>query len=772
MSKEQLPVESLDPRGLSSWCIHQRWVYQNYHGTTVVSSTNTNTTTTKTTTTRTGRTSSSSLPSNPAETLSHLSLDRIEKLEALGFEWDQAMDPSHHQSNMVVQRQTLTPTQLAQWKREFQQYQRYLVVKDDAADKKSSQKSSSKKRKLRDSDTDDEDDDEKENSSNDDDSQDSDDDEFSIQEQEEAQEWLQGQIARYREWDAGFVEFPQEQREALNALQLLPELTEQSPYYRYHLLNPPHDSVPAATTTDIPNEMTHDSDKDKEHDNEETENSETEHEQESDEDDDDDNIDDDDDDDDEDDSSDDDQDGSTRRKHGKSSRTSSNGKAQRPLLADELWHKHWQELIEFQKKHGHTQVTRSMDLQLGRWVTKERAKYRKKKHAYPLDRKKKLDAMGFCWEPNIVNKKPKVKPTTPTRVSVIDWEVRLAQMKAFHEKYGHVHVTNTLDAKLSSWVKKERIRYRQDREAYPSDRKKCLEELGFCWEPIIAIKNQEREPYAGTMAAEKDAIWWKRFHELKDFKERFGHVRVPSRWNENRELSNWYRHTKERYRGFLEGKNKFPKNRHKALEELDFHRLSQAVRDPSKRTRTRMRTRNASQNTETPEAQEVPTKSEEESNKDNEATAIAASDATDSVTSQPRMTGDPAQPASLDPISIESTEVLMKNAETVSKEDGTSQDATGSTDSVGDEPVEPTKKENDAMEVLVETDGASKDANGTTDTADEQPGEPSQANKADETNDSELLRPRRAVLWTSSRKRIRLPMQHEAKRPKSKGSGS
>jgi superfamily II DNA or RNA helicase len=112
------------------------------------------------------------------------------------------------------------------------------------------------------------------------------------------------------------------------------------------------------------------------------------------------------------------------------------------------------------------------------------------------ERKKKLDELGFEWDP-----------------LTQDWEEGFANLKSYCTRYGHCrvpldHVENGF--KLGRWARSQRDpRYPQSHE-----RRLRLEELGFVW-----------DTYSSS--------WEKGFSSLSAFRKREGHCRVAPKHVEN-----------------------------------------------------------------------------------------------------------------------------------------------------------------------------------------------------------------------------------------------
>jgi superfamily II DNA or RNA helicase len=126
----------------------------------------------------------------------------------------------------------------------------------------------------------------------------------------------------------------------------------------------------------------------------------------------------------------------------------------------------WQGMYERLKKyavtHGHCCPPRSEDRELAHWVYEQR-------FAYPLgrlsvDRKQKLDEIGFVFN-----------------VPEGAWLETYNELKSFFQQYGNIDVPESLDAKLVSWIRIQRVRYHKgDLEKH---RVAMLNELGVSWTP-------------------------------------------------------------------------------------------------------------------------------------------------------------------------------------------------------------------------------------------------------------------------------------------------
>jgi DNA-binding TFAR19-related protein (PDSD5 family) len=167
-----------------------------------------------------------------------------------------------------------------------------------------------------------------------------------------------------------------------------------------------------------------------------------------------------------------------------------------------VWDQHtqqWEEglaaLERFKEREGHCSVSylhKEDDLKLGTWVGTQRG------HKYTLtpERFKRLEAIGFVWDPRTQN-----------------WEEGFAALKRFKDREGDLllkrgHKEDGLN--LSGWVGTQR----GSKDTLTPERIQRLEELGFVWDPLTQQ-------------------WEEGFAALKQFWEREGNWLVISGHKEN-----------------------------------------------------------------------------------------------------------------------------------------------------------------------------------------------------------------------------------------------
>ena len=154
----------------------------------------------------------------------------------------------------------------------------------------------------------------------------------------------------------------------------------------------------------------------------------------------------------------------------------------------EEWEKHFSALQKFKEREGHCRVVRGKvrnDINLARWVMK----LRQKKEQLTSNQIKRLDSLGFSWNPRTEQ-----------------WEEHFTALKEFKKREGHCRVGVGLKANslnLGSWVSTQR----RNKNRLNSEQIKRLDSLDFSWE------------------ARSDQ-WEDWFEILKEFKKREGHCRV------------------------------------------------------------------------------------------------------------------------------------------------------------------------------------------------------------------------------------------------------
>jgi len=273
-------------------------------------------------------------------------------------------------------------------------------------------------------------------------------------------------------------------------------------------------------------------------------------------------------------------------------------------LKETIWNKNFEKLVDFKKQHGHLQVipTYTNDKQLVHFVGNMRAR----KNKLTADKIKRLDEIGFLWEPVqkikeldfsrwldkyrqlIAFKEKHGHCRVPVKTkeyhllgrwvynqlsdkklseekrrllekldffenrSINVWHEKVDQLVNFKQKYGHLYVCESLAGRyLAGFVRN--LRYYK--RSLSEEQIKRLDEIGFIWHPgkeALAMMNRER----------CYSIWLKHYNELKAYREKHGDCLVPGNCKEYPLLGQWV---------YFQKKNKnLPEEKLRLLEEIGF----------------------------------------------------------------------------------------------------------------------------------------------------------------------------------------------------------
>jgi hypothetical protein len=128
----------------------------------------------------------------------------------------------------------------------------------------------------------------------------------------------------------------------------------------------------------------------------------------------------------------------------------------------ERWERGFATLSKFRRREGHCCPSRwhaEGNFELGQWVSVQR--YRK--DLLPIERKRRLDAIGFIWD---------------WRDYL--WEQNFAALLEFKRREGHCRVKIVYkknDLKLGWWVATQR----RSRKEMSAERRGRLDKIGFVW---------------------------------------------------------------------------------------------------------------------------------------------------------------------------------------------------------------------------------------------------------------------------------------------------
>ena len=192
------------------------------------------------------------------------------------------------------------------------------------------------------------------------------------------------------------------------------------------------------------------------------------------------------------------------------------------------WEIRFQELVDYKQEHGNCLVPQSWEENqpLAKWVSRQRTT--KKKGQLDDDKIKRLEELGFVWDPRQQA-----------------WEDQFQEMVAYKHEYGNCLVPKGRGENkvLASWVNFQRTTKKKDK--LDADKIKRLDELGFVWEP-------------------DQQAWEDRFQELVAYKREHGDCLVPRKGG-NLQLGLWV----SKQRG-LKRRDKLDADKIKRLDELGF----------------------------------------------------------------------------------------------------------------------------------------------------------------------------------------------------------
>lgn len=183
------------------------------------------------------------------------------------------------------------------------------------------------------------------------------------------------------------------------------------------------------------------------------------------------------------------------------------------LVLDERWYKQYQELKIYFNEHGNVDVPDQSDKypKLAKWVSSMRA--RRKTGKLTNERVELLDALKFSW---------KLRDRG-------DWEDNLDAIVAFKEKYGHCNIPLKFpeNPKLARFVNSSRVQ--RNKGLMSDDRITKLDAVGFVWSSDTRTIGDD-----GLSGA-----WKVRYQELLQYKLQFGDCAVNRTKGNFNQLANW-----------------------------------------------------------------------------------------------------------------------------------------------------------------------------------------------------------------------------------------
>ena len=292
------------------------------------------------------------------------------------------------------------------------------------------------------------------------------------------------------------------------------------------------------------------------------------------------------------------------------------------------WDEQFEQLHEYKKKVGDCPVPLmySPNPKLGRWVTKQRQAYDLYQEGKPscmtAEHVQELESIDFVWDPLATawierfeqlrefkvqfghcivplkypadpkvgiwaaNQRRKFKEGNPNvctpesiqalqsigfdsdvKVKAPDWNERFEQFRKFKKQFGDCFVSQDYfaDPKLGKWVANQRQNYKLYQEGQASDLKtervRKLKSVGFGSKRFL--KKSGSDPKAPD--------WNERFEQLSEYKEQFGHCKVPREYSADPKLGKWVTNQRQNYKLYQEGQGKhITAKRARRLESIGF----------------------------------------------------------------------------------------------------------------------------------------------------------------------------------------------------------
>ena len=205
-------------------------------------------------------------------------------------------------------------------------------------------------------------------------------------------------------------------------------------------------------------------------------------------------------------------------------------------IVDEIgvsWDEWYGRLQLYKKREGHCRVPdayKSPDgFKLGTWVQNQR----RNKAYLSADRKGRLDALEFEWDPDEA-----------------DWNEGFKNLQAFEKENGHCRVPHAIkypdDYRLGYWVQEQRRK--KTKNKLSADKRRQLNTIGFVWDP-------------------DEADWNEGFKNLQAFEKENGHCRVPHaiKYPDDYRLGYWVQEQRRK-----KTKNKLSADKRRQLNTIGF----------------------------------------------------------------------------------------------------------------------------------------------------------------------------------------------------------
>lgn len=197
-------------------------------------------------------------------------------------------------------------------------------------------------------------------------------------------------------------------------------------------------------------------------------------------------------------------------------------------IYDSIWDHNYCKLIEFFSKYGHSDVSKSDDRELLKWVRQQRMLCSSNKLL--IDRKMKLQKLDFIWD-----------------YDEHSWELNYKKFVLYKKTYNTLNL-KFADNKLKNWIFYQKKSYREGRLS--NTRISLLKNLGLCFDT-------------------KNELWMKNYEKLLNFFKKNGHSYV-SKNDVDDKFFKWVNNQRSQYNKFNNNKILMDEEKVSLLEKVGF----------------------------------------------------------------------------------------------------------------------------------------------------------------------------------------------------------
>lgn len=202
--------------------------------------------------------------------------------------------------------------------------------------------------------------------------------------------------------------------------------------------------------------------------------------------------------------------------------------------SERLWEINFEKLRNYKEVNGDCDIKKRHELY--GWVHRQRSQYKilREGGVSLLTAKgmQRLVDIGFVFN---------------NRPPYFTWEERMEQLQEYKETHGHVMVPKSHPI-LGPFVRKQRSQYalyEKGKKCHMTeDRMKQLDVMGFVF--LAGPRLPERDP-------SKNKSWDERFTEMLEYKETYGHTKIPQKYKDSPTLGQWVHMQRKEYKKMRKG---------------------------------------------------------------------------------------------------------------------------------------------------------------------------------------------------------------------------